>query len=99
MNTFPVEIEGTDIICQCKKLTFREFRKAVQIVEAIQGSGVSTKTLELIDEGVRLCVAGWNQPESLDEIDSKLDMQQMMHVIGATVRGGRVSDDERKKSE
>ena len=99
MKTFDVQIEGTDIICQCKKLSFREFRKAVQVVEAIQGSGISSKTLELIYEGVQLCVDGWNQPEPIEDIDSKLDMHQMMDLIGAAVRGGRVNDDERKKSE
>jgi hypothetical protein len=93
MDTFPVRLDGLDIEFQCKRLKLRGFKKMLGLLEDIRTSGISSKTMQLIQEGLDEVV------ESPKELDDIIDFEQAMQLIGKAVGGGRVSDDERKKSE
>lgn len=97
MRTFDVTLDDCDIVFTCNKVSLRDFKKLVGIIEQIRKASVSTETLELIEQGLAIGVATTSQPEKA--IDELIEFEQSMMLIGLVCQGGRVSEDERKKSE
>ena len=77
---------------QPKRLTVRGLKEAVSVVEAIRECKKQSETLELVEKALTLTI------ESSTVID-EVDLQEAMILIGQAISGGRVTDDERKKSE
>jgi len=81
----------------CNKVSLRDFKRLVGIVEKIRESGVSTTTIDLISEALAIGVVASSRPDKA--IDELIDFNQSMQLIAKVVQGGRVTDEERKKSE
>ncbi len=97
MRTFETTIDDCDAVFTCNKVTLRDFKKLVSIIEKIRASGVSTTTISLIEEAIAIGVVSHSIPDK--SIDELIDFNQSMQLIARVVQGGRVSDEERKKSE
>ncbi len=93
MRTFEVTLPDCETVFVCNRVSFRTFKQLIKLVEAIRTSGVSSKTNELIDEALALCVP------NASEIEDLIDFTQSMQLIAEVVKGGKVSESERKKSE
>ena len=98
-DSFQFTLPDSDIEFSLRRLVYRDYKKAIAIIEQIRESGVSVKTMTLIDKGIALCVVGWNRPEPITELENVIAFDQAMELIGATVRGARLNNEERKKSE
>ena len=61
----------------------------------VRKSAASLK--QLIEQGLAIGVATTSQPEKA--IDELIEFEQSMMLIGLVCQGGKVSEDERKKSE
>lgn len=97
MRTFDVTLDDCDVVFTCNKINLRDFKKLVGIVEQIRKASVSTETLTLIEQGLAIGVASTSQPDKA--IDELIGFEQSMRLIGLVCQGGRVSEEERKKSE
>jgi hypothetical protein len=97
MRTFDVTLDGCDVVFTCNKVSLRDFKKLIGIMEQIRKASVSTETLELIERGLAIGIASTSQPDKA--IDELIDFEQSMRLIGLVCQGGRVSEEERKKSE
>lgn len=78
---------------QPKRLTVRALREAIGVVESIRESTKQSDTLDLVEKALTLTI------ESDEPVIDLVDLQEAMLLIGQAISGGRVSDDERKKSE
>lgn len=97
MRTFNVTLDDCDVVFTCNKVNLRDFKKLVGIVEQIRKASVSTETIALIEQGLVIGIASTSQPDK--PIDELIDFEQSMRLIGLVCQGGRVTDEERKKSE
>ena len=78
---------------ESKRLTVRALKEAVKIVEAIQSKPEKqSDTIELVEKALALVI------DSTTVVD-EVDLNEAMILIGQAISGGRVTDDERKKSE
>jgi hypothetical protein len=78
---------------QPKRLTVRALKEAVVIVETIRVTTKQSEMLELVEKALTLTI------ESDQPIIDLVDLPEAMQLIGQAISGGRVTDDERKKSE
>lgn len=78
---------------QPKRLTVRALKEAVVIVETIRETTKQSELLELVEKALTLTIEG-DEP-----IIDLVDLPEAMQLIGQAISGGRVTDDERKKSE
>lgn len=78
---------------QPKRLTVRALKEAVVIVETIRETTKQSELLALVEKALTLTI------ESDEPIIDLVDLPEAMQLIGQAISGGRVTDDERKKSE
>lgn len=78
---------------QPKRLTVRALKEAIGVVEAIRESTKQSQTLELVEKALTLTI------DSESPVIDLVDLPEAMILIGQAISGGRISDDERKKSE
>lgn len=76
-----------------KQLKLRGFKELVLLIEAVKESKKQSDTLGLVEKALELAI------ESDVPIWDVVDWPDAMPLLNAVVSSGRVTDDERKKSE
>lgn len=94
MRTFEIKLPDCETVFVCKRVSLRDFKKLIAILEQIKASSVSVKTLDLISEALSVSVVS---PST--DLDELIDFTQSMQLVSEIIKGGKVNDAERKKSE
>lgn len=96
-RTFEVQIADCESTFVCKRIKWREFKVILASVEKIKESGMNTETAKLIDEAIAIGLESYSSPEIA--LEDLLEQDQIMELLAKMLAGGRVSGEERKKSE
>lgn len=95
MRTFEVTIPDCDAVFVCNRVSYRDFKRLVRIVAEVSANGAIDKKTDLIDEALSICIAS---PDK-DTLDGMIEFNQTMQLISEALKGAKVNNEERKKSE
>ncbi len=97
MNTFTSTIDGIDYVLN--RLTIREEREIQNMLGPEMVKLTPSESLDQLVKVFHRCVVSWSCPNPTLEVESVLAKTQVADVIRTTLAGGRVTPEERKKSE